>query len=468
MKLFNTQSRTLEDVKPLHGNEIRLYTCGPTVYNYAHIGNFRTFTFEDLLRRTLRFFGFKVEQVMNLTDVDDKTIKGAIASKMTLDAYTKIYKDAFFDDLKVLNIERVEHYPAATDYIPDMIKMCEVLIDKKGAYIGADKSVYFAISSFKDYGKLSHLNLEDLQLGASERVHHDEYAKENASDFVLWKAYDEERDGDIYWDSPFGKGRPGWHLECSVMAQKILGETIDIHAGGVDLIFPHHENEIAQSECCSGKLFSRMWVHAEHLLVDGKKMSKSLGNFYTLRDIIQKGYDGKALRFMLLATHYRTQLNFTFQGLDAAKQTLSRIHDFIVRLTSYQAADIASWPNLEQVISHNMNGFSTSLANDLNISEALSFLFELIREVNAAIDQKLLSKQDVEQVKACIQKMDSVLGICTFTEEEVPQEIKDLVEDRQKARREKQWQRSDEIRALLAQKGYGVEDGPTGARVKKL
>lgn len=468
LKLYNTESRTLEEVKPLNGQEIRLYTCGPTVYDYAHIGNFRTFTFEDVLRRTLHFFGYKVKQVMNLTDVDDKTIRGALAKKVTLDAFTKTFKDAFFEDLKVLNIERVEHYPAATDYIPQMIAMCEALIAKKSAYIGADKSVYFAISSFKDYGKLSHLKLEDLQLGASERINHDEYAKESASDFVLWKAYDAERDGDIYWESPFGKGRPGWHLECSVMAQSLLGDTIDLHAGGVDLIFPHHENEIAQSECCSGKLFSRMWVHAEHLLVDGKKMSKSLGNFYTLRDILQRGYDGKTLRFMLLHTHYRTQLNFTFQGLDSAKATLGRIHDFVVRLNSYQTAPNAEWKEGDAVLKNNLDNFSNALANDLNISEALSFLFEFIREVNGAIDAKVLGPQDVEKVKAALQKMDSVLGICSFTEDEVPQEIQQLVDERQKARKEKQWQRSDEIRAELLQKGYAVEDGPTGVRIKKL
>ncbi len=468
VQLFNSESRKLEDVIALDGKKIRFYTCGPTVYDYAHIGNFRTFVFEDILRRTLRFFGHEVEQVMNLTDVDDKTIRGAIAKNVTLDAFTKVYKQAFFDDLAALNIERVEHYPAATDFIGDMIAMCETLIAKKAAYIGADSSVYFAISHFKEYGKLSHLKLEDLQQGASERVNHDEYAKESASDFVLWKAYDAERDGSIFWESPFGKGRPGWHLECSVMAQKILGETIDLHAGGVDLIFPHHENEIAQSECCTGKPFSRLWVHSEHLLVNGKKMSKSLGNFYTLRDILQKGYDGKTLRFMLMHTHYRTQLNFTFQGLDAAKATLGRIHDFMVRIETYQPQTSAGWPKASSVIQDALDGFKKALGQDLNMSEALSFLFEMIREVNAACDGGLPTSQDVVAVREALQQMDRVLGVCSFTEEAIPQEIQDLVDARQQARKDKEWKRSDELRAELQQKGYTVEDSPTGVRIKKL
>lgn len=468
LTLFNTQSRNLEDVVPLHGQEVRFYTCGPTVYDYAHIGNFRTFVFEDLLRRTLKLFGYKVKQVMNLTDVDDKTIRGALKNNVSLNEYTQKYKDAFFEDLKVLNIEPVEFYPQATDYIPKMVEMIEALIKKGAAYVGADKSVYFAIKQFKDYGKLSHLKLEDLQLGASERVNHDEYAKESATDFVLWKAYDPERDGSIFWESPFGKGRPGWHLECSVMAQSILGETIDLHAGGVDLIFPHHENEIAQSECCSNKLFSRLWVHSEHLLVNGKKMSKSLGNFYTLRDILNMGYDGKTLRFMLLHTHYRTQLNFTFQGLDAAKASLLRIHDFMARLAEYQPKAGASWPEASKTVSTQLAGFIDALRNDLNISEALSFLFELIREVNGALDKCLPNAQELTLIHDALAKIDSVLGVCQPNEAKIPQEILDLVAARQEARQTKQWQRSDELRNELLQKGYLVEDSPTGPRVKMV
>ena len=332
LKLYNTESRQKEEITPLDGRTIRMYTCGPTVYNFAHIGNFRTYVFEDLLRRTIQFFGFPVKQAMNLTDVDDKTIKGAIDKNISLIAFTQPFKEAFFEDLKTLNIEKVEYYPEATDYIPEMIAIVQKLLDAGIAYRGHDQSIYFAISKFPSYGRLSHLNLDELQTGASNRVAADEYDKENASDFVLWKSYDPERDGAIFWESPFGKGRPGWHIECSAMAMKLLGETIDIHVGGVDNIFPHHENEIAQSEAYSCRHFVNHWLHAEHLLVDHKKMSKSLGNFYTLRDLLQKGYTGSQVRYMLLHTHYRTQLNFTFAGLDGAVSTLQRLSDFIQRL----------------------------------------------------------------------------------------------------------------------------------------
>ncbi|MBS0620017.1 MAG: cysteine--tRNA ligase [Verrucomicrobia bacterium] len=332
LKLFNTESREKEEIIPPHGRPLRIYTCGPTVYNFAHIGNFRTYVFEDLMRRTFKFFGYKVEQVMNITDVDDKTIKGAIREGISLDSYTQPYTEAFFQDLRTLNIEPVEHYPRATDYIPEMISIIQKLEERGIAYRGQDGSVYFAIDKFPSYGRLSHLHLGELEAGASQRIANDEYDKENISDFVLWKAYDPERDGMIYWESPFGKGRPGWHIECSAMAMKILGETLDIHVGGVDNIFPHHENEIAQSEAYSCCRFVKHWLHAEHLLVDHKKMSKSLGNFFTLRDLIEKGYSGREVRYMLLQAHYRTQLNFTMHGMDGAVATLKRLKDFVLRL----------------------------------------------------------------------------------------------------------------------------------------
>lgn len=332
LKLYNTETRQKEEIIPIDGKTIRMYTCGPTVYNFAHIGNFRTYVFEDLLRRSLKFFGYSVKQAMNLTDVDDKTIKGALEKKVSLNEFTKPYKDAFFEDLKTLDIERVEYYPQATDYLQEMITIIQKLLETGVAYSGHDGSIYFAISKFPSYGRLSHLHLNELQAGASERVAADEYDKENASDFVLWKACDPERDGNIFWESPFGKGRPGWHIECSAMAMKLLGESIDIHVGGVDNMFPHHENEIAQSEAYSCCRFVKHWLHAEHLLVDHKKMSKSLGNFYTLRDLLKKGYTGKQVRYMLLHTHYRTQLNFTFDGLNGAISTLERLSDFILRL----------------------------------------------------------------------------------------------------------------------------------------
>jgi cysteinyl-tRNA synthetase len=332
LKLYNTETRQKEEIVPADGRVIRMYTCGPTVYNFAHIGNFRTYVFEDLLRRCFKFFDFQISQAMNITDIDDKTIKGAIERKVSLDAFTKPYKEAFFEDLKTLSIEQVEYYPQATDYIPEMITIIQDLIEKGFAYRGHDGSIYFAIAKFPSYGRLSHLHLHELQAGASKRVATDEYDKENASDFVLWKSYEPERDGQIFWESPFGKGRPGWHIECSAMAMKLLGQTIDVHVGAVDNIFPHHENEIAQSEAYSSCLFVKHWLHAEHLLVDHKKMSKSLGNFYTLRDLLKKGYRGRAVRYMLLQTHYRTQLNFTVAGLDGAVSALERFSDFIQRL----------------------------------------------------------------------------------------------------------------------------------------
>ena len=393
LKLFNTESRSLELVKPLDGRTVRLYTCGPTIYNFAHIGNFRTYIFEDLLRRTIRYFGMDVFQVMNLTDVDDKTLKGAIENGVGLEQFTKPYKEAFFEDIAVLGIEKAEAYPEATAYIPAMIKLIEQLLEKGVAYYGADGSIYYAIRKFPSYGRLSHLHLDDLKIGASQRIA-DEYDKENAADFVLWKTYDPERDGNIFWESPFGRGRPGWHIECSAMAMDILGESIDIHAGGVDNMFPHHENEIAQSEACSGHHFVKIWVHAEHLLVDHKKMSKSLGNFYTLRDLLQRGYTGRQVRFLLLATHYRTQLNFTFQGMQAAVSSLERFDDFIDRL--HRIDDSKSHGKIDSLIHEARQKFDEALANDLNISPALAALFDLIRMVHTLIDQKNLGMPEAQ------------------------------------------------------------------------
>ncbi|NGX26412.1 MAG: Cysteine--tRNA ligase, partial [Chlamydiae bacterium] len=373
MKLYNTETRQKEKIVPLEDNKIRMYTCGPTVYNFAHIGNFRTYIFEDLLRRTLKYFGFALTQVMNITDIDDKTLAGAIHENKTLKEYTKLYEEAFFKDLQTLNIEKVEHYPFATDFVPQMIEIIQGLKDKGIAYRGGDGSIYFSIGKFPSYGRLSHLNLEDLKAGASERVGTDEYDKENVADFVLWKAYDPKRDGQIFWESPFGKGRPGWHIECSAMAMDLLGKTIDIHVGGVDNIFPHHENEIAQSEAFSGKPFVKHWLHSEHLLVDHKKMSKSLGNFYTLRDLLEKGYTGPEVRYLLLTAHYRMQLNFTMEGLDAARSSLERLSDFALRLQKVEGRDDS---DIDSILTKTRESFQTALADDLNISPALAALFE--------------------------------------------------------------------------------------------
>jgi cysteinyl-tRNA synthetase len=336
--LFNTYSRELETFTPLDpaGREVKMYTCGPTVYNYAHIGNFRAYIFEDLLQRHLEARGYLVERVMNLTDVDDKTIRGCRQLGMRLAEFTEQYKRAFFEDLDTLRIQRAHHFPAATDaiYLQRMIEMIGQLEEQGIAYQAEDKSVYFRLSKFPDYGKLAHLNLDELR--PSGRVSSDEYEKENVGDFALWKAWD-EADGDVAWDSPWGRGRPGWHIECSAMATALLGPELDIHCGGVDNIFPHHEAEIAQSECCTGKNFVRHWLHCAHLMVDGQKMSKSLGNFYTLRDLLGKGFSGREVRFALLTVNYRLPLNFTIAGLEGARAALHRLDEWVARLRDLAA-----------------------------------------------------------------------------------------------------------------------------------
>lgn len=467
LKLFNTLTRQKEILHPLEENHVRLYTCGPTVYNFAHIGNFRTYVFEDLLRRTIKFFGMKITQAMNLTDVDDKTIKGALAKNITLDEYTKPFKEAFFEDVKTLRIEPVEYYPAATDYIDTMIPLIQVLLDRGIAYLGGDGSVYYAIKKFANYGCLSHLHLDQLQVGASERVAADEYDKDHAADFVLWKKYDPERDGPIFWESPFGRGRPGWHLECSAMAMKLLGETIDIHVGGIDNMFPHHENEIAQSEACSGKPFAKIWMHSEHLVVDGKKMSKSFGNFYTLRDLLSKGYTGVQIRYMLLQTHYKTQLNFTFAGLDGVKSALHRLNDFAQRMQEIQAPGQTG--SADKILNDTLSHFTHSLGDDLNISAALAGLFDMIREVNVLSDSGKILNEDAKKVVSLLKKLDTVLGIFDLDGhvDAIPNELQEALVRRGLARKEKNWALADSLRDFILSKGYNIEDTPAGARLKK-
>ena len=465
MRIFNTEKREKEELVPLEGKTIRLYTCGPTVYNFAHIGNFRTYVFEDLLKRTLKYFGFHVEHVMNITDIDDKTIAGAIHKNTTLKAYTKPYTEAFFEDLDTLNIERADHYPQATDYVEQMIEIIQKLLEKKVAYRGGDESIYYSIDTFPAYGRLSHLKMDELKSGASQRVGTDEYEKDNVADFVLWKAYDSKRDGQIYWDSPFGKGRPGWHIECSAMAMSLLGQTIDIHVGGVDNMFPHHENEIAQSEAFSGKPFVKYWLHSEHLLVENKKMSKSLGNFYTLRDLLEKGYSGLEVRYMLLSGHYRTQCNFTLAGLDAARASLTRLCDFIDRLHHVEEGE----DDAELLVKEAENSFKDALGDDLNISQALASLFELVRRVNQLFDEKKLSKEGSKNVMATLRRMDACLGIMTFEKKEldIPKELTRALKKREEARKEKNWAEADAQRDLITAAGYLIEDTPVGPKLKK-
>lgn len=470
--LYDTLARSTKAVLPSDGKTIRMYTCGPTIYNRAHIGNFRTFIFEDILRRTLKSFGHAITQVMNLTDVDDKTIKGAQQAHLPLKDFTAIYEKAFFNDLKVLRIEPAEHYPKATDFIPQMIEMIQTLESKGAAYQALDGSVYFKVHAAKDYGKLSHLDLRDLQSGASGRVNSDEYEKQEMNDFVLWKAYDKERDGDVFWESPWGKGRPGWHIECSVMAKALLGETIDIHAGGVDLIFPHHENEIAQSETCNGACFSHHWTHAEHLLVDHKKMSKSLGNFYTLQDLLDKGFSPAAIRFQLLSSHYRTQLNFTLEGLQGSESAIRRIRDCYQRLkdadtpASFQEKTLDTF---HAIIEETKGNFFNALANDLNISEALSHLFEFVRKVNSALDKRELTNSHIRGAVVLFEKIDSILDILRedTSASEIPLEVLQLVEQRKQARASKNWAESDQIRTRIQALGYHVEDTADGQKVTK-
>lgn len=473
--LYNTLSREKERFLPVN-DPVKLYTCGPTVYDYAHIGNFRTYIFEDLLKRVLLFLGYSVYHVMNITDVDDKTLAGARKKGCSLEKYCQPYIHAFFADLETLHILKADAYPHATHYIPQMIEAIQQLINQGVAYIGQDQSVYFSISQFPNYGALSHLNLEELRNSA--RIDADEYDKDNLCDFVLWKAYDPDRDGEIFWESPFGKGRPGWHLECSIMSMSLLGQSLDIHAGGVDNIFPHHENEIAQSESLSHKPFVRYWLHSHHLLVDRKKMSKSLGNFFTLRDLLDQGFSGEEVRYLLLQGHYRTQLNFTQEGLHASRQSLKRLRDFICRLEDPSYPDDIIHPEVATACQSFLETFITSLTNDLNISSSLAALFDFIRKINSSIDQhtgiqtetdsSVFSKQDAQHILALLRKIDQVLGVLPFSQPDIPEEVLLLVEQREAARKVKNWQEADRLRDEILSRGFAIEDGKTGMKVKKL
>ncbi len=466
LNLYCTKDRVKKPVTALDGQTLKMYTCGPTVYNLAHIGNLRTFLFEDLLRRTVEAFGLPIIHVMNITDVDDKTIRGALEKNQKLTDYTKPFETAFLEDLQTLNILPATQLTRATDHITQMIALIETLLKEGIAYAGDDGNVFFSIAKFPAYGALSHLKLSELKQNASERTATDEYDKDSASDFVLWKAYDAERDGSIFWDSPFGKGRPGWHIECSAMAIDALGPTLDIHCGGVDNIFPHHENEIAQSECATGQPFARHWAHAEHLIVDGKKMSKSLGNFYTLRDLIDKGYTGPEIRYTLLATHYRTQLNFTLQGLDASRSALNRIKAFVERLhTADGHSKGCVGPALEKLKIE----FFDALSDDLNISVALASLFDAIRQFNAWIDSSAVSKDEAEQILKLLGELDQVLGVFPLKQQDefIPPELTKALKKREEARQAKNWAEADALRDQIIQAGYIIEDSPKGPTLKK-
>jgi cysteinyl-tRNA synthetase len=465
MRFFNTYSREIEEFEPRDpaARKIGIYTCGPTVYSRAHIGNFRAYIFEDLLQRHLELRGYKVHRVTNITDVDDKTIRGAREAKVPLAKFTEQFKEAFFEDVETLRIKHADEFPAATDqrYIDRMIGMISALISKGLAYQADDKSVYFRINKFPDYGKLAHFDLTQLQ--STGRVKHDEYDKEHIGDFALWKAWDEE-DGDVKWDSPWGPGRPGWHIECSAMSTALLGDQIDIHCGGVDNIFPHHEAEIAQSEGVTGKKFVRYWLHCAHLLVDGQKMAKSLGNFYTVPDILVKKYTGRELRYALMRVHYRAPLNFTWEGMKEARESLGRIDAWLERLRECSASVPLADTKARQAGSLSY-AFEEALDDDLNISAAFGFLFESIRETNRAMDENKLDSASASAWLNWWKRINAVLDLETETEIVIPPKVQQLAKERENARREKNWKRSDELREEIFALGWEVRDTKDGQKL---
>jgi len=456
----NSLTRTKEKFKPIEPGKVRMYTCGPTVYNFATVGNFRAYMFEDLLRRFLKYKGFEVTQVMNLTDIDDKTIRDSQAAGVTLKEFTEKYIKAFFEDLDSLRIERAEHYPAATDHIDEMVSLVKQLVARGLAY-EVDGNYYFKISEFGGYGKLANLDMAGLKAGA--RVAADEYEKESVSDFALWKAWD-PADGEVYWETSIGKGRPGWHIECSAMSMKYLGNHFDIHTGGIDNMFPHHENEIAQSEGATGERFVNYWMHCEHLIVDGRKMSKSLGNQYTLEDIKKKDYPLLAVRYLLLATHYRQQLNFTFDGLEAARSALDRYNDFWSNLADYAGG--TSSGEADAAIEKMQTGFEGLLDDDLNISGALGVVFDFIRDINKLRAEDKLSTEERDRALKALERVDSVLDF-RRREEMIDADIEALIEKRTQARKNKDFALADNIRDDLQARGIILEDTPQGVKWKR-
>jgi len=469
LKWFNTLARSEQEFVPLDpaGRNVGLYCCGPTVYDYAHIGNWRTFVFSDLVRRYLEFKGFAVHHVMNITDVDDKIIKRVRETKTTLRDFTAKFEGAFLDDLKTLQCRLPHQMPRATEHIPEIIALIEALLARGVAYKAPDGSVYFSIEKYRglgsQYGQLINLNLESMRVG--ERVRSDEYAKESVADFALWKARVPE-DGEVFWPSPWGEGRPGWHIECSAMSMKLLGASFDLHVGGEDLIFPHHEDEIAQSEAAglqtSGQRFVKYWLHGAHLLVDGKKMSKSLGNFFTLRDLLTKGFTGREIRYLLVTAHYRETFNFTLENLRGARSSLARLDECLRKLreTAGQARAADHGPLLRQ--------FSEALDNDLNVSGAWGAIFDWVSETNRRLADNSMDTEAAASALATWDKLDGVLGVGANPELEVPPELSALLEGRQAARKAKDFKRADEIRDELKAKGWRIEDTPKGSRLKPI
>ena len=470
IRLHNTLSGQVEPFVPQKPGEVGIYTCGPTVYDYAHIGNYRTFVFQDILRRFLKLRGFKLNHVMNLTDVDDRIIANAAAAGVDIREYTQKFVQAFFDDCKTLSIEAPEQWIRATDHIDDMVKLIQRLQEKSFTYAG-DSSIYYRIAKFPDYGKLSKIDVSGIQAGA--RVDNDRYEKESARDFALWKA---PKPGEHFWETAIGKGRPGWHIECSAMAMKYLGETIDIHTGGIDLAFPHHENEIAQSEAATGKRFVRYWLHAEHLLVEGEKMSKSLGNFFTLRDLFKKGYKPSALRFALASVPYRRQFNFTLDGLQQSASAVERLRNFSDRLAQGKFP-AGQQPGMAERIAKAAQDFDAGLSDDLNTAMALAAVYDLVREVNIAMDKGEFRQGDVDAAQEFLANFDRVfaviadndaqkleaIGYADSTAALSDADVEKLVADRQDARKRRDFAASDRIRKELADRGIILEDSRDGS-----
>ena len=449
LKFYNTLSRKKENFTPINPPQVGFYSCGPTVYNYPHIGNYRAYVFADTLKRVLLYEGYKVKHIMNITDIDDKTIRDSQKEGKTLKEFTEFYTQEFFKDIKSLNIIPPDKFTKATDYIDEMVAITKKLLEKGLAYKSDDGSVYFNIKKFKNYGKLSNLVLEDQKENASGRIKKDEYDKENAQDFALWKAWD-KNDGDVFWDTELGKGRPGWHIECSAMSMANLGEQIDIHTGGVDNIFPHHENEIAQSEGVTGKQFVKYWMHNEWVLVDNKKMAKSFKNFYTLRDLKDKKVDPVAYRFWLLMANYRTRINFVWEALEGAETALKRLYNLYNALGA----------NRGSIHQEYRNKFKEYLEDDLDTPRALTILWDVFKDENISNADK----------KATILDFDKVLGLgfADLKEEEIPEEIVNLINMREDARKNKDWAKADEIRGATAGMGYEIDDTSSGPKAHKI
>lgn len=463
LRFYNTLTQQATEFTPLRDNTVRMYTCGPTVYDYAHIGNFRTFTFVDILRRWLRASGFGLNHVMNITDVDDKIIRNAVAQHKSLDEYTAHYKQAFREDCELLRLETPEHVAPATEHIHQMAEAIERL-EAGGHTYASDGSIYFRIASFPEYGKLSHNDFSGIRAGA--RVDVDEYEKADARDFALWKA---PKEGEFFWEETIGRGRPGWHIECSVMAIQYLGETLDIHAGGVDLIFPHHENEIAQSESLTGKPFARFWLHAEFLMVEGQKMSKSLGNYFTLRDILGRGHAPEAVRYLLASVPYRKTLNFTFDGLQSAKTAIERLRNFKLRLETGAFADGMNQALAERTAAAQAQ-FTASMDDDLNTAEALAAMFEFAREVNTAMDAGEMRAGNRAPALEFLSRFDGVFDVLRPTAESAQigdEEVEAQVRARNDAKKARDFARADQIRQELLTQGIVLEDTKSGTRWKR-